>query len=184
MLSGAGTSAFIGQCLAPALALHIGRRVDAIATTDVVAGPQLWLQDGGPTLLVSFARSGNSPESVAAADLAEQALTEAHHLFITCNAEGALAAKAGELRSALALVMPDATNDRSFAMTSSFSSMLLAAALVFGLVRQKDVARLREVLKRPCSRAGRWFSSSSRRNSREWRISGAMCCGVSRRKRR
>ena len=142
VLSGAGTSAFIGQCLAPALALHIGRRVDAIATTDVVAGPQLWLQDGSPTLLVSFARSGNSPESVAAADLAEQALTEAHHLFITCNAEGALAAKAGELRSALALVMPDATNDRSFAMTSSFSSMLLTAALVFGLVRQKDVASL------------------------------------------
>src|SRR5687767_9690152 len=49
VLSGAGTSAFIGQCLAPALALHIGRRVDAIATTDVVAGPQLWLQDGCPT---------------------------------------------------------------------------------------------------------------------------------------
>jgi tagatose-6-phosphate ketose/aldose isomerase len=38
--------------------------------------------------------------------------------------------------------MPDATNDRSFAMTSSFTSMLLTAALVFGLVRQKDVASL------------------------------------------
>lgn len=142
VLSGAGTSAFIGQCLAPALALHLGRRVDAIATTDVVGGPQLWLQDGNPTLLVSFARSGNSPESVAAVDLAEQALTAVHHLFITCNADGALAAKAGELPSALALVMPDATNDRGFAMTSSFSSMMLTAALVFGLVRQKDVASL------------------------------------------
>ena len=142
VLSGAGTSAFIGNCLAPALSAHLRRRVDAIATTDLVSGPRFWLQEGVPTLIVSFARSGNSPESVAAVDLAEQTLAEAHHLIITCNPEGALAARARQLRSALALVLPDATNDRSFAMTSSFSSMLLTAALTFGVVRPTAIGPL------------------------------------------
>ncbi len=40
------------------------------------------------------------------------------------------------------LVLPDATNDRSFAMTSSFSSMLLTAALAFGLIPAEAVAHL------------------------------------------
>lgn len=142
LLSGAGTSAFIGDCLAPALSAHLGRRVDAIATTELVSGPHLRLAGDSPTLAVSFARSGNSPESVAALDLAEQTLTEVHHLIITCNSEGALAIRARQLRSAFVLVLPDVTNDRSFAMTSSFSSMLLTAALAFGLIPAEAVAHL------------------------------------------
>jgi tagatose-6-phosphate ketose/aldose isomerase len=142
ILSGAGTSAFIGDCLAPALSAHLRRRVDPIATTDLVSGPHLWLQGDAPTLLVSFARSGNSPESAATVDLAEQALKNVHHLIITCNAAGELAGRARRLRSACVLVLPDATNDRSFAMTSSFSAMLLTAALVFGVIRGDAVAAL------------------------------------------
>jgi tagatose-6-phosphate ketose/aldose isomerase len=142
ILSGAGTSAFIGSCLAPALFRHLQRRVESVATTDLVAGPQLHLQRGVPTLLVSFARSGNSPESVAAIDLAEQALVNPSHLIITCNPDGALARRASKLQSALALVLPDETNDRGFAMTSSFSSMLLTAALAFGVLTPDVVPRL------------------------------------------
>ncbi|HWN05912.1 MAG TPA: tagatose-6-phosphate ketose isomerase, partial [Steroidobacteraceae bacterium] len=63
VLTGAGTSAYIGDCLAPALAARLRRRVEAIATTDLLSGPDLRLPSDGPTLLVSFARSGNSPES-------------------------------------------------------------------------------------------------------------------------
>src|SRR6186713_703523 len=91
VLTGAGTSSYIGACLAPALAQHLGRRVEAVATTDLVSGPHLYLQRDVPTLLVSFARSGGSPESVAAIDVAQRALDEVHHLVITCNAEGLLA---------------------------------------------------------------------------------------------
>lgn len=142
VLSGAGTSAFIGACLAPALAMHLRRRVDAVPTTDLVSGPHLHLQRPVPTLLVSFARSGNSPESVAAVDLAEHALDHASHLIITCNPEGALAKHPTGLRNARALVLPDATNDRGFAMTSSFSSMLIVAALTFGVLSSATVTRL------------------------------------------
>jgi tagatose-6-phosphate ketose/aldose isomerase len=142
VLSGAGTSAFIGACLAPALLRHLQRRVEAVATTDLVSGPQLYLQRGVPTLLVSFARSGGSPESVAAIDLAEQALVEPHHLVVTCNAEGALAKRTLGVGNACTLVLPDETNDRGFAMTSSFSSMLLTASLAFGVLAKESVPRL------------------------------------------
>jgi tagatose-6-phosphate ketose/aldose isomerase len=39
-------------------------------------------------------------------------------------------------------VLPDATNDRGFAMTSSFSSMVLVAGLIFGVIRDQSVAAL------------------------------------------
>ena len=185
VLTGAGTSAFIGDCLAPALALHLGRRVDAVATTDLVTGPQLRLQSDTPTLLVSFARSGNSPESVAAVDLVEQLVHESHHLIVTCNADGALAACTQRLRNARVVVLPDATNDRGFAMTSSFSSMLLAAALAFGVIASGTVAAAcrapagpswrRHIRSRSDSRCGATSASS---------ISAAMRCAVSRQRPR
>src|SRR5271156_1440390 len=65
ILTGAGSSAFIGECLAPLLLSRLGRRVEAIATTDLLSGPTQYLQRDVPTLLVSFGRSGSSPESVA-----------------------------------------------------------------------------------------------------------------------
>jgi tagatose-6-phosphate ketose/aldose isomerase len=145
VLSGAGTSSFIGDCLVPALSVRLQRRVEAIATTDLVSSPHVCLRSDVPTLLVSFARSGNSPESVAAVDFAERALTEVHHLIITCNPEGELAKRATGLRSAYSIVLPDATNDRSFAMTSSFTSMLLTAALAFSVVRPETVASLASI---------------------------------------
>jgi len=130
VLTGAGTSSFVGQCLAPAIARH-GRRVEAISTTDLVAGPQSWLSRSTPTLLVSFARSGNSPESVAALELADEHVEHCSHLVVTCNADGALFKRTRGAKNACAILLPEASNDRGFAMTSSFTGMLLAAALAF-----------------------------------------------------
>ena len=131
ILTGAGTSSFIGQCLAPKLTEALGRRVEAIATTDIVAGPASALAPATPTLLVSFARSGSSPESVAAVNLASQLVRDCRHLVITCNAEGALYRNTIGRDDSYAILLPDESNDRSFAMTSSFTGMLLAAALAF-----------------------------------------------------
>ncbi len=141
VLTGAGTSAFIGECLRPAM-LAQGRRVEAIATTDLVSGPGLFFQPQVPTLLVSFARSGSSPESLEAVALANLLLPEVHHLIITCNAEGALYRAANECRNAFTILLPDATHDRGFAMTTSFTSMLLTAALAFNLFPAAGVGRL------------------------------------------
>src|SRR5687768_17565251 len=65
ILTGAGSSAFVGAIAAPALRRHLNRRVEAIATTDIVATPLDLLERNTPTLIVSFGRSGNSPESLA-----------------------------------------------------------------------------------------------------------------------
>lgn len=126
VLTGAGSSAFAGELLAPALALATGRRVEAVATTTIVSGPAAVFAEDVPTLLVSFARSGDSPESLAAVRLADAGLGSVWHLLVCCNAEGELArAFAGDDR-ALVLPLPAATHDVGFAMTSSFTSMVLA----------------------------------------------------------
>ncbi|MCE4556979.1 SIS domain-containing protein [Pelomonas cellulosilytica] len=137
VLTGAGSSAFIGQCLAPGLLRMLGQRpgirVEAVATTDIVSSPAECLQPAVPTLLVSFARSGNSPESLAAVELADQLVQHCHHLVVTCAAEGQLNRRMASQANAHVLLLPDETHDRAFAMTSSFSGMLLAAGWAFGL---------------------------------------------------
>jgi tagatose-6-phosphate ketose/aldose isomerase len=142
VLTGAGTSAFVGECLAPALN-RAGLSAAGVSTTDLVAAPDRWL-NRMPTLLVSFARSGNSPESVAALQLAEQCLKECHHLIFTCNPDGLLRRRGQDANNAHVVLLPAETNDRGFAMTSSFSGMLLAAASAFGLMRDLRAASLAE----------------------------------------
>jgi tagatose-6-phosphate ketose/aldose isomerase len=134
VLTGAGTSAFAGQIVAPGLARALRRRVDAVATTDLVSNPRDHLAEDVPTLLVSFARSGDSPESLAAVRLADELLADCRHLVLTCNPDGQLYRTMSEPadRRSLALLMPTGTNDQGFAMTSSVTSMMLAALTVLG----------------------------------------------------
>ena len=130
VLTGAGTSAYIGACIAPVLDAQLAARVEAVPTTDIVSSPHLYLHADQPTLLVSFGRSGNSPESLQAVTLAESLVKDVRHLVVTCNAEGALSR--AQLRQAKTLVLPEETHDVSFAMTSSFSCMMYATLAVFG----------------------------------------------------
>jgi tagatose-6-phosphate ketose/aldose isomerase len=87
-------------------------------------------------LIVSFGRSGNSPESVAAVRLADAVIKDCAHLVITCDAGGALAKFASKHARAHVVVLPERSNDRSFAMTSSFTGMLLAGSLALGALRR------------------------------------------------
>jgi tagatose-6-phosphate ketose/aldose isomerase len=146
ILTGAGTSAFIGECLAPYLAAKLARRVEAIATTDLVSAPFLYLEAETPTLLVSFGRSGNSPESVAAVDLADRFVSEIHHLAITCNPRGALARSAATAGNRMPILLPEETHDQSFAMTSSFSCMLYAALVALAGVEDMRVERIAQAV--------------------------------------
>lgn len=146
VLTGAGSSAFAGEILAPGLARSLRRRVDAVATTDLVSNPREQLADDVPTLLVSFARSGDSPESVAAVDLADQVLSRCSHLVVTCDPDGRLYRDRSKRSDALVLLMPAAANDRGFAMTSSLTCMLLAVLDTLG--GRRDVDRLADVAAR------------------------------------
>lgn len=129
IFTGAGTSEFVGNALAPVLVKEFNSNFKSIATTDIVATPALFIDPVKPTLLVSFGRSGNSPESIAAVDVVNEINKNAKHLVITCNHEGKLALRDDE--NIYSIKLPKETNDLSFAMTSSFSNMFLAAFLAF-----------------------------------------------------
>ncbi|EQD79940.1 tagatose-6-phosphate aldose/ketose isomerase, partial [mine drainage metagenome] len=133
---GAGTSAFIGESLCVYLSERQSAvRYIAVPSTELVAHPEQLLRRGVRRLVVSFGRSGDSPESVATLGLLERA--DCGGLHITCNARGALARSTGARQRAI--VLPEATHDSGFAMTSSYSTMLLYALAVFDAVPIQEV---------------------------------------------
>ena len=140
ILTGAGSSAYVGEIVVDTLNAAWPAQIRAIATTTLLTHHELYLEADAPTLLVSFARSGDSPESLAAVELLRQVVPGARFLNITCNADGKLARQGANDGNTYNLLMPEGSCDRGFAMTSSFSSMLLAALSVLG--KDVDVARL------------------------------------------
>ena len=127
VLTGAGTSAYIGDALEPALS-RVRRGIRAIATTDIITDPGLYFDKNSKVLLVSFARSGNSPESVGAVKAVEKTAGKVVHVFITCNENGELAKMKGS--NILTILLPPETNDVSLAMTSSYSTMLIVCSMI------------------------------------------------------
>lgn len=140
VLTGAGTSEFIGNSLFQALNERYGYKVKSFATTDIVPSPEAFLSRTKPTLLVSFGRSGNSPESLGAVEAAEAVCKKLYHLFVTCNHDGTLSKLTADRRNSFALNLTPETNDQSFAMTSSFTNMYLAAYLAFNLDRLDEIS--------------------------------------------
>lgn len=148
IFTGAGTSEYVGNALFSFINTCTGFRAKSYATTDLVETPQNYLDASRKTLLVSFGRSGNSPESVGAVQVADEVCKDnVYHLFVTCNKNGALS-KAAETRdNAIAINLTDETHDQSFAMTSSFSNMMLAAMLCFRLDHLAETeAQLEDVI--------------------------------------
>ncbi|MBF0757472.1 SIS domain-containing protein [Ligilactobacillus murinus] len=134
IFTGAGTSQYVGDTLVPYLRrMGDTKRFEfvSLGTTDIVAAPKDYLLADEPTLLVSFARSGNSPESKATVKLANKVVKQVKHLVITCAAEGALAVTRKADANSLVVLMPELSNDKGFAMTGSFTCMTLAGLLFF-----------------------------------------------------
>lgn len=134
IFSGAGTSAFVGESIERYLnRVNKDRNIsfEAIATTDIVATPEDFLDADQPTLLVSFARSGNSPESVATVEIAEKVVKDLHQVTITCSKEGKLAQAAKDSDDNLLILQPERSNDKGFAMTGSYTCMTLSSLLLF-----------------------------------------------------
>jgi tagatose-6-phosphate ketose/aldose isomerase len=127
ILTGAGSSAFIGEAAQGIVQANTKKITDAIATTDIITHPELYFIREIPTLLVSFARSGNSPESLAAVQLANEYCQNVSHLIITCNRDGKLVQD--KVANAYNLILPERANDKSLAMTGSFTGMLLTIVL-------------------------------------------------------
>lgn len=128
VLTGAGSSAFIGESVEHVFTEQYNGR--SLSTTTLLTHFDYYIKSSDPLLLISFARSGNSPESNAVVDLAEQKCSTVYHIAITCNESGELAQKVSKLKNGLSLVLPPESEDKALAMTGSFTGMLLSALLI------------------------------------------------------
>ncbi|HXG34083.1 MAG TPA: hypothetical protein VNJ11_12010 [Bryobacteraceae bacterium] len=132
VLTGAGTSFFA------ALAVQA-----AWPGSRAVPSTELFLDFDEPLqhrrLVVSLARSGDSPESVAVVDRIRLRRPEVRHIALTINPEGKLARHPG----VEAVLLDPRANDRGLAMTSSFTNLVLAGCL---LARPEETAAAVPVL--------------------------------------
>lgn len=134
IFTGAGTSAYVGETLLPQIMKtqeDLSWEYLDVATTDLVTNPTVYFKETQPTLLVSYARSGNSPESVATVKLAQQLVSDLYQITITCSKEGQLAKNSHGDDKNLLLLQPELSNDLGFAMTGAFSCMYLTSLLIF-----------------------------------------------------
>ena len=125
---GAGTSAFIGDILVSGLEGRSTPPLRAVPTTDIVARPKDYLSNRKTPLVVNFGRSGNSAETLGILDALDKLAPNAPQLNITCNPKGALALR-GDHTNRRHVLLPHETHDSGFAMTASFSTMLLTCLL-------------------------------------------------------
>ena len=130
VFTGAGSSAFVGEVMGYMLANEIGLRSETVHTTDIISAPNATLFDV-PTLIVSYARSGESPESVAAIKFAQKRIKNLYNIIIVCDKNSTLARKGYEMEKTIVLDMPKESCDIGFAMTSSVSCMALSTWCLF-----------------------------------------------------
>ncbi len=125
MLIGAGTSDYIGQALELLLRQKWGCEVSTVASTDLLPNLEEYVVPGRRYLWISFSRSGDSPEGVAVLEQALQLYPGVAHLVVTCNAQARMTEVCKGSKQACVVVLDDAVNDRSLAMTSSFTNMVV-----------------------------------------------------------
>ena len=143
-LSGAGTSAFIGDLVAAGVDGRGGPRVRSVPSTDLVSQPRRLV--GRRPLVISFGRSGSSAESLGVMDALDALAPSAPRLNVTCNAASPLAERTGP--AGRAIVLPETTHDSGFAMTSSFTTMVLTALALLDPEPGDVAARLGELADR------------------------------------
>lgn len=146
ILTGAGTSAFVGNSSEGYLRKNLSIDVEAIDTTSIVATPQNFFFPDRPVLLISHSRSGDSPESLATIELAEKIIRHVYFLNIVCNKNGKLVKETADKKNCLNIYMPADSNDEGFAMTSSFTCMLLTDLMLPHLEQIEDKKGLFEKL--------------------------------------
>ena len=133
VLSGSGSSDFAGDCVRMVLQKELSVSTQAIPGGMLLTHGSPTVSVGRPGLMVSLARSGESPESVGALALMRKVEPQFRHLVLTCNRQGSLARTFREDPMVTVIALDDCTNDRSLVMTSSFTNLVIAARFL-GLI--------------------------------------------------
>jgi tagatose-6-phosphate ketose/aldose isomerase len=137
IFSGSGSSDYAGDCVRMPLERELGIHTRAIPGGTLLMHGSHALPLGRPGLMVSLARSGDSPESVGALALVLKIEPKIRHLVLTCNRQGKLATTFQDNPKVTAIALDERTNDKSLVMTSSFTNLVLAARFL-GLMAHPD----------------------------------------------
>lgn len=124
-LVGAGSSDYIGHSIAHLLRKRWNCEVCVVASTDLLTNREDLVIPDEKYLWISFSRSGDSPEGVSVLEQALASSPHVKHLVVSCNRNGRMVELAAQNESCFAMILDDAVNDRSLAMTSSFTNMVL-----------------------------------------------------------
>ena len=145
VLTGSGSSQYVGECAHPVLQPELNRPVNTLGGGWLLVDGSRSVPPTRPGLLVSLARSGESPESLAVVEAFLEGEPCVKHLIITCNPDGRLATGFCDDPRVVRLDLDPRTNDRSLVMTSSFTNMAIACRTL-GLLG--DAAAIRKLAKR------------------------------------
>lgn len=137
VFTGSGSSEYAGECVRLPIQNELGISTGSISGGALLMQGSQALPPGRPGLLVSLARSGNSPESSGVLKRLLDSEPEYGHLVMTCNERGSLAREWNSNRNVRVITLPPETNDQSLVMTSSFTNLLLAARFL-GMLKWPD----------------------------------------------
>jgi tagatose-6-phosphate ketose/aldose isomerase len=151
ILTGSGSSEYAADCVRLPLQDELGVVTQAIGGGALLAHGGKAIPPGRPCLMVSLARSGDSPESAGALALMLRAEPEIRHLVLTCNEAGSLAKTYRNDPRALVITLEGETNDQGLVMTSSFTNLVLAARFLGLLERPEHYKKICERLSRIAS---------------------------------
>ena len=155
-LTGSGSSEYAGDCVRMPLQNELGVVAQAVAGGALLLHGSKALAPGRPGLMVSLARSGDSPESAGVLNLMLRAEPEIRHVVLTCNDAGSLARTYRDNPRVLVIALDQETNDRGLVMTSSFTNLVLAARFA-GLLDQE--ARYESLCEQLSATASQFISS-------------------------
>src|SRR5258708_2639493 len=141
-LTGSGSSEYAAQCVRLPIQNELGICTESISGGSLLMYGGKALPLGRPGLLVSLARSGDSPESSGALELLLDTEPEYRHVVVTCNEQGSLARACRAHEKVHVITLPAETQDKSLVMTSSFTNLLLAARFIGMLERPDEYRKL------------------------------------------
>ena len=148
VLTGSGSSEYAGECVRLTLQNKLAIPVQVVGGGMLLTYGGKAILPGRPGLMVSLARSGDSPESVGAISVVLEEEPEIKHLVVTCNRSGQLATTFSDDARVRVILLPEQTNDRSLVMTSSFTNLVLAATFLGMLQTPAEYVALTERLSR------------------------------------
>lgn len=145
-LTGSGSSEYAAECVRFPLQTAFGIPTESISGGALLMYGGKALPPGRPGVLVSVARSGDSPESGGVVELLLGTEPQIRHIVVTCNEQGRLARAWHGTKNVRVITLPSETLDKSLVMTSSFTNLVLAVRFLGMLERANEYRTLCEKL--------------------------------------